>query len=193
MDQAVLKAMARWPNVPAVYGWLSLDRRGRWLIKGETIANETLRHFISRNYLADGDGHHAFQNGPQKVYVELAYTPWVVQVDPAGALILHTGEPVAALSGAWVDETGSVLLQTDKGIALLDDRDLERLADRWCAGDGSPLDDEGREARLEQLVEGEPADLAMPWQGQLIPIATIRSACAAAQFGFKPMPRPPAP
>ena len=27
MDDAVLRSMAKWPNVPDVYGWLSLDRR----------------------------------------------------------------------------------------------------------------------------------------------------------------------
>ena len=37
MDEDVLRAMTRWPDVPAVYGWLSLDRRGRWLIRGETL------------------------------------------------------------------------------------------------------------------------------------------------------------
>ena len=26
------RAMQRWPNVPHLYGWLRLDRRGRWLI-----------------------------------------------------------------------------------------------------------------------------------------------------------------
>ncbi|HMN64893.1 MAG TPA: DUF2946 family protein, partial [Burkholderiaceae bacterium] len=32
MDEQVLHAMARWPDVPAVWGWLRLDRRGRWLL-----------------------------------------------------------------------------------------------------------------------------------------------------------------
>ncbi|MGB3277244.1 MAG: DUF2946 family protein, partial [Castellaniella sp.] len=30
MDDQVLAAMARWPNVPAVHGWLSLTARGQW-------------------------------------------------------------------------------------------------------------------------------------------------------------------
>ena len=30
MDQSVLDAVKRWPNVPAVYGWLSLTARGEW-------------------------------------------------------------------------------------------------------------------------------------------------------------------
>jgi hypothetical protein len=30
MDENVLAAMARWPNVPDVYGWLSLTEQGQW-------------------------------------------------------------------------------------------------------------------------------------------------------------------
>ena len=47
MDPAVLRAMARWPQVPAVYGWLALDRRGNWLIKAERIANPLVAEFIA--------------------------------------------------------------------------------------------------------------------------------------------------
>jgi len=43
VDEAVLRSIAKWPNVPAVYGWLKLDRRGNWLIKGERIANQDTR------------------------------------------------------------------------------------------------------------------------------------------------------
>ena len=34
MDETVIRAMAKWPDVPAVWGWLSLDRRGVWKLKG---------------------------------------------------------------------------------------------------------------------------------------------------------------
>jgi len=27
MDDIVIRGMLKWPDVPAVYGWLSLDRR----------------------------------------------------------------------------------------------------------------------------------------------------------------------
>jgi hypothetical protein len=29
MDPIVIQAMTKWPNVPAVYGWLQFERRGR--------------------------------------------------------------------------------------------------------------------------------------------------------------------
>ena len=53
MDEAVRRAINKWPNVPAVYGWLALDRRGRWLLRGEPIANPVITAFIARNYERD--------------------------------------------------------------------------------------------------------------------------------------------
>jgi len=40
MDSDVLAAMARWPDVPDAYGWLSLDARGRWRLHpaGDALA-----------------------------------------------------------------------------------------------------------------------------------------------------------
>ncbi len=123
----VAQAMAKWPNVPAVYGWLALDRRGNWLIKGERIANQALRDFISRNYEADDAGRWYFQNGPQRVYVTLAYTPLVVHYE-GDELRDHCGRPFAA-HATYVDDEGSVLIEGNGVIALLDDRDLARYAD----------------------------------------------------------------
>jgi hypothetical protein len=129
MDAVVAQAMAKWPNVPAVYGWLSLDRRGNWLIKGERIANAALRDFIARNYEADSVGRWYFQNGPQRVYVALAYTPLVVHYD-GDSLVDHCGRPFAA-ERTYLDDEGSVLVEGGGRIALVDDRDLARYADDY--------------------------------------------------------------
>jgi len=127
MDALVARSMAKWPNVPAVYGWLSLDRRGNWRIKGERITNPALRDFISRNYESDGAGRWYFQNGPQRVYVTLDYTPLVVHYDGDG-LHDHCGRPFA-LRATYLDDEGSVLMEGENAVALLDDRDLARFAD----------------------------------------------------------------
>ena len=127
MDEIVARSLAKWPNVPAVYGWLALDRRGNWLIKGERIANTALREFIARNYEADARGRWFFQNGPQRVYVRLAYTPLVAHY--AGeALFDHCGRPFTPKQ-AFQDDEGSVLLLGERGVALLDDRDLTRFSE----------------------------------------------------------------
>ena len=141
MDAAVAQAMAKWPNVPAVYGWLALDRRGNWLIKGERISNHALRDFIARNYEDDGEGRWYFQNGPQRVYVSLAYTPLVVHQE-GESLFDHCGRLYPA-ERAYLDDEGSVLLEARGRIALLDDRDLARYADE--------------DRRLEPIARGEVA------------------------------------
>jgi hypothetical protein len=128
MDEIVMRSMAKWPDVPDVYGWLSLDRRGNWLIKGERIGNAALRDFISRNYAPDARGCWYFQNGPQRVFVTLAYTPLVLHFEGA-ALLDHCGRPFQ-LGQAYLDEEGSVLMLGRPGIGLLDDRDLAGYADR---------------------------------------------------------------
>ena len=38
MDEIVARAMQKWPDVPNVYRWLRLDRRGNWLVKGRARA-----------------------------------------------------------------------------------------------------------------------------------------------------------
>jgi hypothetical protein len=128
MDEAVLRSLAKWPNVPDVYGWLSLDRRGNWLLKGERIGNQALRDFISRNYQPDSRGCWYFQNGPQRVFVQLAYTPLVVHLE-GETLVDHCNRSFAP-GQAFLDEEGSVLIQGNSGLALLDDRDLAAYADR---------------------------------------------------------------
>ncbi|MBV9189023.1 MAG: DUF2946 family protein [Betaproteobacteria bacterium] len=127
MDAIVAQAMAKWPNVPAVYGWLSLDRRGNWRIKGERIANHALRDFISRNYESDAEGRWYFQNGPQRVYVALDYTPLVVHYE-GDELRDHRGRPFATRE-TYLDDEGSVLMEGEGTLALLDDRDLARFAE----------------------------------------------------------------
>jgi len=128
MDESVLRSMAKWPNVPDVYGWLSLDRRGNWLLQGERIGNLALREFIGRNYQADGRGCWYFQNGPQRVFVALAYLPLVVRLERE-ALVDHCGRPFVA-DQCFLDEEGSVLMLGKDGPGLLDDRDLAAFADR---------------------------------------------------------------
>ena len=128
MDESVLRSMAKWPNVPDVYGWLSLDRRGNWLLQGERIGNAALREFIGRNYQADGRGCWYFQNGPQRVFVALAYMPLVLHLEHQG-LKDHCGRPFVA-DECFLDEEGSVLMQGEAGPGLLDDRDLAAFAER---------------------------------------------------------------
>ena len=135
MDDAVLRSLARWPNVPAVHGWLSLDRRGNFLLRVpgtarfEKIGNAAFRDFIGRNYGHDAEGRWFFQNGPQRVFVRLAYTPLVVHFE-ADVLVDQRGAPFSPVEAEYLDDEGSVLVESAGRVALVDDRDLERFAER---------------------------------------------------------------
>jgi hypothetical protein len=146
MDDLVNQALARWPNVPSIAGWLKLSARGDWLLIGEVaaglkISHQNMRRFIDRNYASDQQGRWYFQNGPQKVFVNLEYTPWVFGLHPAQdgvCLLSHTR--IATLPNAlYLDEEGNFVFQTPMGPGLLLGTDIEALSafltqtsqDRW--------------------------------------------------------------
>jgi len=142
MDDIVRQAMAKWPNVPHCYGWLGLDARGNWYMrddrvqaagpfphsKGSLLRHEKLVDFIARNYEADDNGWWYFQNGPQRVYVELEATPWVWRLGAGHSLTSHTGRPAQA-QVCVLDERGRLFLGTDIGFGLVHSLDMDQAAD----------------------------------------------------------------
>jgi len=74
-DEAVVRAMEKWPDVPECFGWLSLTRRGAWHIKGDLIEHARAVEFLGRHYRGDDQGRWFVQNGPQRVFIALDYTP----------------------------------------------------------------------------------------------------------------------
>ncbi len=197
MDEIVKQGMAKWPNVPSVYGWLSLDRRGHWLIKGERISNTIVADFIGRNYEHDERGRWFFQNGPQRVFIALDYTPFIYRLvwDAPGApsrMETHTKRAVTQIDGAWIDDAGVVLIESEHGLGLIDDRDLERLLTCFTDEHGGALADEAIGAAIEQLQSGIIADLAFCYGGNTVPVAPIAAAAVPARFGFVQRPVQPA-
>jgi Protein of unknown function (DUF2946) len=151
MDDIVKAALKKWPNVPDCRGWLALDARGDWYmrddrtqaagpfprIKGSRILHDKLREFIGRNYEADAAGCWFFQNGPQKVFVELEAAPWVFGVqwlDGAFQVETHTGRPVPSVDEALVDEHGRLFLHTPLGLGLVRSADMDTAADAVVGG-----------------------------------------------------------
>jgi hypothetical protein len=195
MDDLVLRGMARWPDVPAVYGWLELNRRGEWLIKGEAVSNPVVSAYISRNYEHDAQGRWYFQNGPQRVFVTLDYTPIVYRVvhDVAGALVLesHMGKRAQALSGAWLDETGALIVQTESGTGVVHDRDLETLVPAFTDANGSAVDEDQLEARMDRVQQGGDSALCLAYGGAAVKLEPLRSRDVPRRFGFDPSPTAP--
>ncbi|MDE1143390.1 MAG: DUF2946 family protein [Paraburkholderia tropica] len=199
MDDIVKQALARWPNVPSCTGWLRLDARGHWRLRdeadqaagapGTSIRHEALIAFINRNYERDDQGQWFFQNGPQCVYVELEYAPWVVRLasvpdsavpDANGTLALtdHTGHAFTPVA-AFIDENGSVLFADAADanlhggvarVALLHDHDLGLFAEH------ATLADDGQSGTFHWR-----ADAALPLQA-------IARVDVPSRFAFVPSP-----
>jgi hypothetical protein len=154
MDDIVKAALLKWPNVPDCYGWLGLDARGNWYLrddqaqaagpfgasstepgrqvasKGSLLKHEKLIEFIQRNYASNAQGHWFFQNGPQRVYVELEATPYIWRVGSAAdfEVTAHTGQ-VAITQRCIIDEHGRVYLETALGFGLVHTQDMLQAAD----------------------------------------------------------------
>jgi len=194
MDEIVLRALLRWPDVPSVYGWLRLDRRGRWSIKGERIANAVLIDFIGRNYACDAKGRWFFQNGPQRVFVTLAYAPYVYRTCHGGdgglGLIAHTGAAADAPRAAWLDDAGGLLIETALGVGAIHDQDLSEVLGSLSAPSGRPLDDDATERLLTRRENRGRVTAFLSLGGVALRVSTIRSADVPQRFGFDPVPRP---
>ena len=206
MDDQVLRSLMKWPNVPDCFGWLALDRRGQWRMRdeytqqhnlpGQVIQHTALNEFIARNYARDELGRYFFQNGPQRVFVTLDATPWIVRITPSnkGKTLINqcyqAMDPVAALS----DEKGNIYIvgnvdqiicssNRNKGsefikgdsqtIALLHDHDLDyfselaKLREEACSFGGSWV-----------------------WQDKQLPLNPIHSEELASRFHFIAKPQP---
>ena len=177
MDEQVLDAMKRWPDVPDVLGWLRLDRRGQWLLidrnrpdfdeathgHGEPIRNTRICEFIARNYAATEDGRWYWQNGPQRAFAELDLAPWICRVttrtgDGSQQLITHTGLPCERLDAVQLSTDGDLFVLTEHGPGAIHDLDLAQL-DCELEEDGGRLNWNGavlpitpRDARTEGFV-----------------------------------------
>jgi len=195
MDEAVRQAMRKWPNVPHCFGWLRLDARGQWRMRderaqqlqlpGDKINHPALLGFINRNYTSDAQGRWYFQNGPQRVYVDLELTPYVVSTAPDATLLLHTGQILEAPTQAWLTPTGQLLLATATSVAVVDDRDgATILAGLRCAGAAAS------EEQVLRWLDGND-EHPLDWHYGQLELLLQRIDCSTleAHFGFVAQPR----
>ena len=197
MDDIVKKAMVKWPNVPHCYGWLGLDARGAWRMRderaqhlglaGDKVTQAALLGFINRNLAADERGCWYFQNGPQRVYLNLETTPYVARSDPTLGLVLQTGAALDSLAGAWLTEAGELIVQSGAIVAQLDDRDMAQLMGAFEI-DGKSASDEALMAWIEG--GGASGALTLAYRGQRVNVERIARDAVPAQFGFVREPAP---
>ncbi len=193
MDEIVIQAMAKWPNVPHCYGWLALDARGNWRMRdeaaqranapGDKLANPTLVGFINRNYGHDDKGNWYFQNGPQRVYVNLEATPFIARTDPAQGFLLQTGQPMPELDAVFMTEAGAVVLQSGEIVAQLDDRDVAQVLARMELG--------GRPASIEAILawlDDDTEELSLVLGERRVRVERLVAEALQRRFGYVQLP-----
>ncbi|MBX6318675.1 DUF2946 family protein [Pigmentiphaga sp.] len=206
MDEDVLAAMARWPNVPDAYGWLSLDARGRWRLHpdgdalaggpGVSISNPGILAFISRNYAHDDLGRWFFQNGPQRVFVRLDAAPLILrQADETGTLATHTGLPVTKVERWALDTEGKLYAVTEHGPGMVEDRYLLGVLALMRTPSGLPLLEDGpewlAEPNLIAATAASPLDVIYPPVfAAASPLLPLRDPASVA-LGYVERPAPP--
>jgi hypothetical protein len=197
MDAIVEQALAKWPNVPHCYGWLALDARGNWRMRnehaqahdlpGDKITQPTLRGFINRNYTSDEQGRWYFQNGPQRVYVDLEVAPYIAHTEPTYGFVLQTGTHLSTIDSVWLSDSGKLFLQGEGKFGLLDDRDLTQCLSNLLLEDEN-IADEKLMKWLEQ--QGASGPLSLQYDGKKIAVNYIEEAVISEQFKFVNKPRP---
>lgn len=148
MDDIVKQALVKWPNVPDCWGWLGLDMRGQWWLRddaaqalgafphsrGTRVEHEKLLAFIGRNYEANAQGHWFFQNGPQRVYVELENCPLIWRVHADGRVVSHIGVSAQQVQQCLMDEDGHAYLLADGVLGTVHSLDMLHVAGAIEAG-----------------------------------------------------------
>jgi hypothetical protein len=193
MDDIVKQAMAKWPNVPHCYGWLALDARGNWRMRdeaaqragapGDKLTNAALVGFINRNYAHDDKGRWYFQNGPQRVYVNLEATPFIARTDPSQGFVLQTGQALATVEAAYMTDAGAVILQAGEIVAQLDDRDVAQVLGR--------MEFDGRPASVEAIMawlEDDSDELALALPDGRIRVERLSAEALQRRFGYVQAP-----
>jgi hypothetical protein len=195
MDDIVKQAMAKWPNVPHCYGWLGLDARGAWRMRdeaaqqaglpGDRLDNQKLVGFINRNYGHDERGNWYFQNGPQRVYVNLEATPFIARTDPQQGLLLQTGQALSQVEHVYLSDAGAVLFVAGDVVAQLDDRDVAQVLGHLQLAGSAASDDD-----VMAWLDGGDGALTLPWNGASLAVERVTNDELQQRFGFNQRPAP---
>jgi hypothetical protein len=176
---------------------LALDARGAWRMRderaqalnlpGDKIRNATLTGFINRNYQHDEQGRWYFQNGPQRVYVDLETTPYIAHTSPEHGFVLHTGVAMTDIENVFLSIEGKLFLSAAEILVQLDDRDLAA-----CLGQ---MQIEGKSASDSELITWLENNEAAPnlqfilSQKKTLDVQRGELSQLMKQFGFVSTPR----
>ena len=167
-EETLQDSKRTWPNVPNLYGWLYLDRRGNWSIDNQIVSHERMILFLHNNYRKDNSGEWYVQNGPQKAFVDLEYTPLIFRLDSDGRLVTQTGMSTPRPHHMVLDDEGNVLFKSLLGIGLLDDRDIYLVAD-WI------------DENIDHVTN-------ITWWGYTLAVKRVSRIDVPKLYGFNPNP-----
>ena len=198
MDEQVLRSLIKWPNVPHCFGWLALDRRGQWRMRdefaqanqlaGSVIQHTALNEFISRNYACDSLGRYFFQNGPQRVFITLDATPWIVRIIPSESgpqLLTQCGTQIKP-QGALSDEKGNIYITGMMTQSLSDQVDSNTFTQEESISVALLHDHDLDLFSGQSQVQKDACSFkgSWTWDGKALPIEPIHSAELGKRFHF---------
>lgn len=203
MDEQVLAAMNKWPNVPAAYGWLSLNERGLWRFHhqgdfaaepaGDSIENRQLIDFLGRNYTVNERGEWYVQNGPQKAYVTLPHAPFILFYDNVQSrLSTHHDQTVKAITQWYFSNDGRIFAQSDLGPAMLIGRDAPSFIEDVRVIEMTESPRTLNEHDFEAVAMGKTITLSLKTtENDLVaPCNYLQSNKAEEVLGFVSQPKP---
>ena len=202
MDPQVLRSIVKWPDVPHCFGWLALDRRGQWRMRdeyaqqnqlsGNVIRHEALNECIARNYACDALGRYFFQNGPQRVFITLDTTPWIVRLipDSSSLKLLTQCQSTFTPTGALSDESGNIYISGLVEQNFYEENQSHLFSKKECLSVALLHDhDLDLFSELAQVEESACSFKgSWKWHDKELPLDPIHSQELAQQFHFVPKP-----
>jgi hypothetical protein len=150
---------------------------------GDVIRHPALLAFIYRNYLRNNDGAWYFQNGPQRVFVNLVQTPFIARTDPIHGFITHDGAAMTPIEHVWITGEGRLILGSGERIAMIDDRDLAECLSLLRV-EGEPVDD----TFLLEWLSNSKSTLQFLCGESLLPVHALYDENLGTALGFNPNP-----
>ena len=157
-------------------------------LSGQIITHTALNEFISRNYACDSLGRYFFQNGPQRVFVTLDATPWVVRITPSesGLELLTQCNTAIEANGALSDESGNIYILGKVKQLTYKEKNAEQFSTEYCETvallHDHDLDHFSQLAKLHE--EACSFGGSWSWQGMQLPLDPIHSEELADRFQF---------
>lgn len=162
-------------------------------LPGQVIEHLALKEYISRNYARDNAGRYFFQNGPQRVFINLITTPWIARITPnEGTLKIVTQcqteiNPSSALS----DEQGNIYIVGSIEQTICKDLAAQEFKTEICTSiallHDHDLDQFSELAKLHE--EACSFGGSWNWQGKQLPLDPIHSSELSKLFEFTKDPQ----